>query len=184
VFGLSFGEFMVLLIVSLVVLGPKDLPRYLRKAGQFAAKIRRMAIELREKSGIDEVLRSEGIDKDIAEIRKLTRGELASVVAAVRHTTQPVVSANAAINPYAPMHAPYVPPPPPTAFLTGPHEIAIDREREYPSLGADAHGALSDAEWVPDVPPAAPLAVGPVADDPPFVGEEGPHAGDANGVQS
>ncbi|HEY8041017.1 MAG TPA: twin-arginine translocase TatA/TatE family subunit, partial [Polyangiaceae bacterium] len=76
-FGLSFGELCVLLIVAVVVLGPKELPRYLRKAGQFAGKLRRLAYDMREKSGIDEVLRTEGIDLDIAEIRKLARGEIA-----------------------------------------------------------------------------------------------------------
>jgi hypothetical protein len=33
VFGISFGEFSVLLLVAMVILGPKELPRYLRKAG-------------------------------------------------------------------------------------------------------------------------------------------------------
>ena len=34
VFGLSFGELCVLLLVAVVVFGPKELPRYLRKGGQ------------------------------------------------------------------------------------------------------------------------------------------------------
>ncbi len=87
-FGLSFGEMMVLLVVAVVVLGPKELPRYLRKAGELAGRLRRMAYEMREKSGIDEVLRTEGIDRDIAEIRRLARGEIAGVQAALRSTTQ------------------------------------------------------------------------------------------------
>ena len=86
-FGLSFGELCVLLIVAVVVLGPKELPGYLRKAGQLAGKLRRLAYDMREKSGIDEILRTEGIDRDIAEIRKLARGEIAGVVASVRSTT-------------------------------------------------------------------------------------------------
>ncbi len=64
-FGLGFGEFLVLLLVAMVVLGPRELPRYLRKAGQFAGKMRRLAYEMREKSGIDEVLRTEGLDQDL-----------------------------------------------------------------------------------------------------------------------
>ena len=70
-FGLSFGELVMLLLVAVVVLGPKELPRYLRKAGQLAGQLRRMAYDMRAKSGIDEVLRSEGIGTDIAEIRRL-----------------------------------------------------------------------------------------------------------------
>jgi len=83
---MSFGELCVVLLVAVVVFGPKELPRYLRKAGQLAGRLRRLAYEMREKSGIDEVLRTEGIDKDIAEIRRLARGEIAGVVASVRQT--------------------------------------------------------------------------------------------------
>ncbi|MBV9949013.1 MAG: twin-arginine translocase TatA/TatE family subunit, partial [Myxococcales bacterium] len=83
-FGLSFGELCVLLVVAMVVLGPKELPKYLRRAGQFAARLRRLAYEMREKSGIDEVLRAEGIDREIAELRRLARGEIGGVVGAVR----------------------------------------------------------------------------------------------------
>ncbi len=55
-FGFSFGEFLVLLIVGMVVLGPKELPKVLRKLGQWSGRLRRMASELRAQSGIDEVL--------------------------------------------------------------------------------------------------------------------------------
>jgi Sec-independent protein translocase protein TatA len=40
VFGLSFTECAVVLVVGLVVLGPKDLPRYLRTTGQLAGRAR------------------------------------------------------------------------------------------------------------------------------------------------
>ena len=40
-FGLSFGEICVLVIVAIVVIGPKDMPVVLRKAGQLAGRIRR-----------------------------------------------------------------------------------------------------------------------------------------------
>jgi sec-independent protein translocase protein TatB len=87
VFGLSFGELVVLLLVAVVVLGPKELPRYLRKAGQLAGKLRQLAFDMRAKSGIDEILRNEGIGADIAEIRRLAtfaRGELGGIMTAVR----------------------------------------------------------------------------------------------------
>jgi len=73
VFGLSFGELVMLLLVAVIVLGPKELPRYLRKAGQLAGQLQRMARDMRAKSGIDDVLRSEGIGTDIAEIRPPAR---------------------------------------------------------------------------------------------------------------
>src|SRR3954471_7421423 len=79
---MSFGELAVVIIVALVVMGPKELPKVLRKLGQWAGKLRRMAADLRAQSGIDDALRGEGLDDDIREIRKLARGELDNVVKA------------------------------------------------------------------------------------------------------
>jgi sec-independent protein translocase protein TatB len=154
VFGLSFGELCVLLIVAVMVLGPKELPRYLRKAGQMAGRLRRMAYEMREKSGIDEVLRTEGLDREIAEIRQLARGEIGGVVAAVRSTKDAVrfqgTAAKDASAPsaYAPTEVPAKPP-----------LLAVDREHEYPREGADSYGALPDTAIVYDGSlPASDLA--------------------------
>jgi sec-independent protein translocase protein TatB len=166
VFGLSFGELCVLLIVAVVVLGPKELPGYLRKAGQLAGKLRRMAYDMREKSGIDEILRTEGIDRDIAEIRKLARGEIAGVVASVRSTAdalRPQLPGTASpassttsnrgdvpASPYTPTQVP--------SSSTAP-AVTVDREREYPREGADSYGALPDTAVVYDGKlPSSPLA--------------------------
>lgn len=158
-FGLSFGELMVLLLVSVIVLGPKELPKYLRKAGQLAGKLRRMAYDMREKSGIDEVLRTEGLDKEIAEIRQLARGELGGVMTAIRSTTDglrpaitPVTRPGSpeASTAYAPTEVPGRP---------GPAPILIEREREFPREGADSYSALPDTAIVYDGSlPASPLA--------------------------
>lgn len=147
----------MVLIVAMVVLGPRDLPRYLRKAGQFAGRLRRMAFEMREKSGIDELLRSEGIDRDIAEIRRLTRGELAGVVAAVRSTSSAAVADSAPASPYieaSPLPAP----------------VPVLREREYPRDGADAYGAIPDTAPVYE----GALAPSPLADDALYARGEAP----------
>jgi sec-independent protein translocase protein TatB len=169
VFGLSFGELMVLLIVAVVVLGPKELPRYLRKAGQFAGQLRRMASDMRQKSGIDEVLRTEGIDRDLAEIRRLARGELGGVATAMRSVTDAVRPGMGALT-----ARPAEAPPPssmprhpeaapidayPAAQPAVPSPSPVDREREYPREGADSYGALPDTALVYDGSlPASPLA--------------------------
>jgi sec-independent protein translocase protein TatB len=176
---MSFGELMMLLLVAVVVLGPKELPKYLRKAGQFAGRIRRMAYEMREKSGIDEVLRTEGIDRDLAEIRRLARGELGGVVTAVRSVGDAVRPGLAPLGvrpdsastatpgaPSSPANgaAPQQPPPPPVdAYVATqvPASVVVDRAHEYPRDGADAYGALPDTALVYDgnLPPS------PLADD-------------------
>lgn len=178
-FGLSFGELVVLLIVAVIVLGPKELPRYLRKAGQLAGRVRRLAFEMREKSGIDEVLRAEGIDRDIAEIRKLARGEIGGVVAAVRSTADAVrpgfgtqaggpastiggsgggASASSSGAPSTERSVADASAYAATQIPDG-APLVVDREREYPREGADSYGALPDTAIVYDGSlPASELA--------------------------
>jgi sec-independent protein translocase protein TatB len=178
VFGLSFGELCVLLIVAMVVLGPKELPKYLRKAGQFAGRMRRLAFEMREKSGIDEVLRTEGIDRDIAEIRRLARGEMTGIASAVRSTADaaripgitapartvaaPAPASGSAAPAAAALAATGGQPaqlPPATVARPAQPPPTVDRQREYPHEGADSYGALPDTAAVYDGSfPASPLA--------------------------
>jgi sec-independent protein translocase protein TatB len=153
VFGFSLSELIVVIVVALVVIGPKDLPKMLRKLGQYAGKLRRMASELRAQSGIDEALRTEGLADDIAEIRKLARGELDAVQRAAISDT----STNARPTD---LSAPYR------------DDFYVVRDREYPRDGADSYGALPDNAIVY----ADGLPKSKLARDPLYV------LGDPNGV--
>jgi sec-independent protein translocase protein TatB len=170
VFGMSFGEWTVLLVVALVIFGPKELPKILRKAGQWAGKVRRFAFDVRAQSGIDEVIRNEGLDQELAEIRKLARGELDGVHAAVRGVGRVDLGLDkpAGPPPVAASAAPGA-----TAGAAGPKPIvrpidpydgaSVDREREYPREGADAYGAMPDTSTVyGQTLPASPQANDPV----------------------
>ncbi len=168
-FGLSFGELVMLLLVAVVVLGPKEMPRYLRKAGLFAGKLRQMAYDMRTKSGIDEVLRSEGIDQDIAEIRRLAtfaRGELNGVVSAVRSATNGVrlrEDPGSPASPYAPLPpGPAGPSPLASSLAAETPVLGVDREHEYPSGAPDAYGALPETADVY----AGDLPRSPLGNDP------------------
>src|SRR6202035_4557234 len=44
-FDIAWGEFVVIAVVALIVIGPKELPAVLRAIGQWTTKIRRMASE-------------------------------------------------------------------------------------------------------------------------------------------
>jgi hypothetical protein len=151
------------------VLGPKELPVYLRKAGQLAGRVRRMAYEMREKSGIDEVLRTEGIDRDIAEIRRLARGEITGVMGAVRSAVDPLrapgfLGAAAAPSPLGEPATGGVAggaPVPVPADAPLPAHLAAERAREYPPEGPDAYGALPDTATVYE----GGLAESPLASD-------------------
>lgn len=148
-FGLSLGELIVLLVVGLMVFGPTELPKVLRKLGQWSGKLRRYAADMRAQSGIDDVLRTEGLDQDIREIRALARGEVGGVVAAARGGLSGLSGINRFESAYAPQ---------PVAS-DDPNAVAIDREREFPREGADAFGALPDTAIVyADTLPRSPLA--------------------------
>ncbi|MFO0677380.1 MAG: Sec-independent protein translocase protein TatB [Polyangiaceae bacterium] len=125
-FGLSFPELLVVIIAAIVVIGPKDLPKVLRKAGQWAGRLRRMAADLRAQSGIDEVLREGNLHHDINEIRKLARGEIHDVMSQIRvERTAEIVD--------APAEAP---------------SIEIVREREHPVDGPDGLSAMPESSIV------------------------------------
>lgn len=68
--NLSWSELMVVGIVALVIIGPKDLPGMFREVGRFAAKIRAMG---REFSRAMETAAKESGVKDVADdLRKIT----------------------------------------------------------------------------------------------------------------
>jgi sec-independent protein translocase protein TatB len=150
---MGFGEMMIVAIVGMVVFGPKELPKMLRKAGIWAGKIRRFALDMRVQSGIDEALRSEGLDQDLAEIRKLTRGELDGVVSATRAVTR--LTAPAAASPSSSTPTIQYPD-------ASPDDVPVDRDREYPKEGADSYNAIPDSATVY----ADGLPLSPLADDP------------------
>jgi sec-independent protein translocase protein TatB len=54
-FDIGVGELLVILIVAVVVIGPKDLPLAMRTAGRWIGKIRRVSAHFR--SGIDTMVR-------------------------------------------------------------------------------------------------------------------------------
>jgi sec-independent protein translocase protein TatB len=54
-FGIDSAELLIIAVVALVVIGPKDLPRVMRTLGNFIGRARGMARHFR--SGIDTMIR-------------------------------------------------------------------------------------------------------------------------------
>ena len=136
---MSLGEIMVLLIVGIVVVGPKNLPSMMRTAGQWVTKLRRMSTDLRSQSGIDDLIRHEGLEKEIAELRSLARMNVVDTLITPALGAVPAAGARD--------RAPYNPGPamaPELGRALEFHPSAPLREREYPLAGCDAHGALAD----------------------------------------
>ena len=72
---------LIILIVGIVVVGPKKLPGMMRTAGRWVAKARRMTTEVRAQSGIDRLIREEGLENEIRELSSLTRSNMLSNLA-------------------------------------------------------------------------------------------------------
>jgi sec-independent protein translocase protein TatB len=60
-FGVDSSELLIIAVVALVVIGPKDLPRVMRVVGQWVGRARGMARHFR--SGIDEMIRQSELEE-------------------------------------------------------------------------------------------------------------------------
>jgi len=141
VFGFSFSELLMICVVALIAVGPKKLPGMLHSLGQFLRKMRNMTNDVRSQTGIDQLLRAEGLHGGLNELRGLLRGNhgisfdpphVSATTSSSSTSTSPAgdVTESAPIV-HAPIDDPYA-------------HIAIDSSREYPYEGADAYGALPD----------------------------------------
>ena len=135
--GVSFGEVVLIAVVALIVVGPRRLPEILGTLGQWMARLRRMSTEVRRQTGIDEILREEGIAGGIAELRSMMRGDLIGA-----HRLGP---SGVAVTPQAPG----------AVVDTYGEPIDFDRLREYPIEGPDAYGAIPE-DLLPDRPAKGP----------------------------
>jgi sec-independent protein translocase protein TatB len=143
VFGLSFGEFVVLVIVAVVVVGPRNLPSLLRNAGLFIGKLRRMAIDLRADSGIDEILREEGLREEYEKFRQLASGTIP--LDDEPHAPAPA-DPNVSADPYASAQNPHATPAadPNALPATAPNGVAAEQKAD-----AEQAPALSDTAEPP-----------------------------------
>jgi sec-independent protein translocase protein TatB len=67
-FGIDSPELLVIAVVALVVIGPKELPKLLRSWGKWMAQMRGMASEFR--GHVDEMVRQSELD----EVKKQLEG--------------------------------------------------------------------------------------------------------------
>lgn len=71
--GVGLTEMILLVVLGLVVVGPKDLPLMMRKFGKFTGKVRSLAFEFRQ--SFDELGRQaelEELRKEVADLKKST----------------------------------------------------------------------------------------------------------------
>jgi len=124
-FGVSLGEIAIVALVVLLVVGPDKLPQMLRSLGAWMRKLRIMTTEVRTQTGIDDMLREEGLEGGLAELRSMIRGDLRGII---RGPHVP--------DPYGHIPAQHGDPHPDPGIT--------DRYREFPPEGVDAAGAIPD----------------------------------------
>lgn len=74
-FDIGWDEMLFTAIIAIIVIGPKDLPRALRTAGGWIAKIRRVSGHFR--SGIETMIR----EAELAEMEKEWKEQNAAIMA-------------------------------------------------------------------------------------------------------
>ncbi len=105
-------------LVLLIVVGPQKLPAMLFTLGRFVRKMRTLTSQVRAQTGIDDILRQEGFDGGLSELRSMIRGDV-TLGQERRHRSADHE------DPYREVYD-------------------LDRFREYPPEGPDASGALAD----------------------------------------
>lgn len=98
--SLGLNEMLIIGILALVVVGPKDLPLMLRKLGRWTAKLRGMAQEFR--TGFDELARQAELDELRKEVDALRRTTNLSSLAHEIQKPLPTLESYAGVAPPAP----------------------------------------------------------------------------------
>ena len=76
-FGIGGSEILVIAVVALIVIGPKDLPKVLRAIGKTLASMRRMAGEFQHH--LDDAMKDTGLNEirqEVASLKSLASNEI------------------------------------------------------------------------------------------------------------
>lgn len=124
-------ELLVVALIALLVIGPKDLPKAMRFVGQWVGKARRMAGQFRV--GIDAMMR----ESELAEMEKKWAEENARIMREHPHIPAPADIREGGDGEPAP-------------------EVARPVIHDEPSLPFDEPRAASEPEPLPPPPPPVP----------------------------
>ena len=96
----SWSHILIILIVALVVIGPKDLPRFMHMAGRWMGKARGMADQFRK--SFDEMARQTELDELRKEINALRETRVDAPVT----TPHPIIPSDMTSEPAGELPAP------------------------------------------------------------------------------
>jgi sec-independent protein translocase protein TatB len=106
-FDIGWSEILVIIVVAIVVVGPKELPRLMGTFGRYAGKLRRAAAEFQRQ--FDDAIR----DTEMAEVKKAMEAVRAETASLNQPVMLPKVDTPASPTTQAPV-------PPPAAVTTPP----------------------------------------------------------------
>ncbi|WP_068071992.1 Sec-independent protein translocase protein TatB [Novosphingobium lentum] len=95
-FDIAPSELLLVVIVAIVVIGPKDLPLALRTAGRWIGKVRRVSNHFR--SGIEAMIR----EAELEEMEKKWREQNAAIMAQDATGQTPAAAIDQTLLPHAP----------------------------------------------------------------------------------
>ena len=141
----GMSELVVIAIVALIVVGPKDLPVLLRRFGQFMAKLRGMASEFR--ASFDEMARQTELDELRKEVEAMRRGQFADMAdhdEAMRSTVGEIEQsmADVGVQLHPPMSYQYETPEPPPVEIS---EVAKPARKPRKKAPASADAPVVEA---------------------------------------
>ena len=144
-FDIGAAELLLVVVVAIIVIGPKEMPRALRTAGRWIGKMRRMSAHFR--SGIDTMIR----EAEMEEAEKEWKARNARIMA--EHPSAEEGGANAASATRMEPLGGNPPPPPAPGEHDARAEAAIARAAP---TKAPEHSAGEEAEAVPKSDASAP----------------------------
>ena len=141
-FDIDAGKILVVGVVALLVIGPKDLPRVLRTVGQYVGKMRRMASEFQGQF-MDAMKEAEKA-ADLESVKK----EFHSMDQATRIDTS--------FPPTAPMRGELPHPIEPPKSIEVPHSSEPDKSTEPPHSNGGREVVVAEPREI--VPPPEPFS--------------------------
>ena len=115
-FDIGWSELLVIIVVAIVVVGPKELPKLMGTFGHYAGKLRRTAADFQRQ--FDEAMR----DTEVAEVKKAMEAVRAETASLDQPLLLPKIDTPASPTTPAPVTppAPVAAPPAPTASTAQP----------------------------------------------------------------
>ena len=113
-FEISWSELLILAVVTLIFVGPKELPVFLRTLGRYAGSMKRQAAEFR--SQFDAAMREAELDtmrKEMEAMQASVNSEIMNAKSAVHSAAEPSIGKPSPATPEPATAAPSAEPQPP-----------------------------------------------------------------------